>query len=375
MSRLWKVGFFTGCVFLFAACSSAPKKAVAPAQRVGAVDSLSLPLLSEESQENKKQVRIAIIDEMPPPQKVSRSTANAPMQMTPVSIAKDIKPRMMEPIKIASTRRKPAEAALIFDIPVAYNGKVKNWVQYFQGDGRKWFTKWLERSTRYMPTIQRILKQHGLPRDLAYMAMIESGFSPFASSHASAVGPWQFIRETGNRYGLETTWWLDERRDFEKSSHAAAKYLKQMYGMFNNWYLVAAAYNTGENRIKRMTQKHNTKSFWKLAQQNALHDETEEYVPKMIAAMLISKSPQLYGFRNVSYQEIMDFEHFRVPGGTNLEKVADNLGVTTSYMRELNPELVRGYVPTHVEGHWIRIPKGSSQLMARYIRRTFLSQN
>ena len=132
------------------------------------------------------------------------------------------------------------DTPLIFDIPVAYNSRVKYWIEYFQTSGRSWFTKWLERSSRYLPLLQQTLKRNGLPQDLAYMAMIESGFSSQASSTAQAVGPWQFIRETGKRYGLQVSWWLDERRDFQKSTEAASKYLKKMYGMFHNWYLVAA---------------------------------------------------------------------------------------------------------------------------------------
>ncbi|MDZ4677897.1 MAG: transglycosylase SLT domain-containing protein [Oligoflexia bacterium] len=283
------------------------------------------------------------------------------------------------PIKIPRpnhpTEPFASETPLIFDIPVAYNARVAYWIEYFQTSGRGWFTKWLERSTRYLPTLQKTLKRHGLPQDLAYMAMIESGFSATANSSANAVGPWQFIRETGKRYGLSINWWLDERRDFQKSSDAAAKYMKKMYGMFHNWYLVAAGYNTGENRIKRLMIKHETKSFWKMAKTDgALMDETKDYVPKLIAAMLIAKSPQMYGFRNINYNTPFSFEHFRVPGGTRLAHLADALGVTVKHMEELNPELVRSYVPTHVEGHTIRIPKGSYQLVSRYIRRTFVSE-
>jgi membrane-bound lytic murein transglycosylase D len=156
------------------------------------------------------------------------------------------------PPKTSTTSIGPT---LVFDIPVAYNPRVKYWVEYFQTTGRVWFVKWLERSPRYLPSLQTTLSRHGLPKDLAYIAMIESGFSSQASSTAKAVGPWQFIRETGERYGLKVAWWLDERKDFQKSTDAAAKYLKKLYGMFHNWYLVAASYNTGENRIKRQIKK------------------------------------------------------------------------------------------------------------------------
>lgn len=266
------------------------------------------------------------------------------------------------------------ETPLIFDIPIAYNSRVKYWIEYFQTSGRSWYVKWLERSTRYLPMFQKTLKKHGLPQDLAYIAMIESGFSTQASSHASAVGPWQFIRETGQRYGLRVNWWIDERRDFMKSTEAASKYLKKLYGMFNNWYLVAAGYNTGENRIKRLVKTHKTKNFWKIAQKNEFHAETRDYVPKLIAALLIAKSPQMYGFHNISYMNPLKFEHFRVPGGTRLDDLADSIGVAPKYLQELNPDLVRGYVPGTVGSHMIRIPKGSAQLVSRHVRRTLVSE-
>ncbi len=261
---------------------------------------------------------------------------------------------------------------LIFDIPVSYNTQVQYWIHFYQTNGRSSYTTWLERSSRYLPLLKRTLKNEGLPQDLAYLSMIESGFSAKASSSANAVGPWQFIRETGTRYGLKISWWLDERRDFQKSTIAAAKYLKKMYGMFDNWYLVAAGYNTGEARIARMIHKHQTHNFWKIAQKD-LQDETKDYVPKFIAALLIAKSPEMYGFRNINYTEPLLFEHFRVPGGTKLADIADAVGVTHKYMEELNPELTHGYIPDNVDSHLIRIPKGSLQLVSFFIRKNFVS--
>jgi membrane-bound lytic murein transglycosylase D len=221
-----------------------------------------------------------------------------------------------------------------------------------------------------LPQIKRTLKKNGLPQDLAYIAMIESGFSPHALSTARAVGPWQFIAETGKRYGLQVNWWIDERRDFHKSTDAAARYLKDMHNMFNSWHLAAAGYNTGENRIKRLIERRKTKNFWKLAQHDDLELETRDYVPKLMAAILIAKAPQMYGFNQIKYQEPLSFEHFHVPGGTQLDDLAQAIGYTSKYLRELNPELVQGLVPNHVEGHLIRIPKGTHLLVSRYVRKS-----
>jgi membrane-bound lytic murein transglycosylase D len=259
-----------------------------------------------------------------------------------------------------------------FRIPVSYNSKVQWWIKYFQGPGKSSFTRYLERSSRHLPVLKRTLRNEGLPQDLAYLSMIESGFSAHAASSANAVGPWQFIRETGLRYGLKISWWLDERRDFQKSTIAAAKYLKKMYGMFNNWYLVAAGYNAGESRVVRAIQRNQSHNFWKLSQ-NEFADETKEYVPKFIAALLIAKSPEMYGFRDIHYREPLSFEHFRIPGGTKLNDIADAIGVTRKHMAELNPELLHGYVPNHVDSHLIRVPKGSVQLVSYYIRKNFVT--
>jgi membrane-bound lytic murein transglycosylase D len=215
------------------------------------------------------------------------------------------------------------DSPLTFDLPIDYNREVKTWIRHFQGPGRQVFATWLRRSHKFLPSIQKTLSQNGLPQDLAYIAMIESGFANNAVSPANAVGPWQFIEDTGLRYGLKVTWWLDERRDLDKSTKAAAKYLRYLHRMFGSWYLAAAGYNTGENRIQRLVQKFNTKNFWSLSKQGALHDETKEYIPKLIAVMLIAKAPSLYGFRDIVPMKPVQFEHFKVPGGTHLRIIAD----------------------------------------------------
>lgn len=266
------------------------------------------------------------------------------------------------------------ESPLVFDIPIAYNKHVQKWVSYFQGSGRRWFQTWLERSHLVQPKMQTIFANEGLPRDLVYMAMIESGYSAHAVSHAFAVGPWQFIKPTAERFGLKINWWIDERRDFEKSTKAAAKYIRSLYKMFGSWYLVAAAYNTGESRVKRITNKYDTKNSWELVRHGAFVEETENYIPKMLAAALIAKAPNLYGFRNIAQGEPHKYEFFVIPGGTNLTEIADALGVTHEFMKQLNPELLLGYIPANVSGHRIRIPKGSLVKMSEHFRRKIAQQ-
>ncbi len=258
----------------------------------------------------------------------------------------------------------PTQASLLFDIPVTYNKRVSYWISYFQDNGKDWFRDWLERSTRYMPFIQRELKRAGLPQDLGFMVMIESGFLPNAVSHANAVGPWQFISATGKRYGLEQYWWLDERKDLAKATIAATKYLRDLYEEFGSWYLVAASYNMGEGGLRRQINKYKTRDFWQLAQLGALPRETMDYVPKIIAAMMISKSPSLYGFFGISQFEAFDFDEVAVPGGTDLRDVAEKIGVTSKTLRDLNSELILGYIPSQIHRHRIRVPKGAGTLVA-----------
>lgn len=258
---------------------------------------------------------------------------------------------------------------LVFDLPVTYNKKVSKWVHYYQTRGQKWFRQWLERSTRYMPFLQEELKRAGLPTDLAFMVMIESGFSFHATSVADAVGPWQFIEPTGNRYGLSRNWWLDERRDLHKSTRAAIGYLKDLHAEFGSWYLVAASYNMGENGLRNRIRKHGTKDYWALVKKGALPEETQEYVPKILAAMLIAKAPNLYGFRDVEKLDAYETEPVSVPGGTDLNEVADELGITRKALRDMNAQLLLGYVPRQVERYSIHVPKGAGRLVGAAIRK------
>lgn len=258
---------------------------------------------------------------------------------------------------------------LIFDLPVTYNKKVSTWVHFYQARGQKWFREWLSRSSKYMPFIQAELQRANLPIDLAYMVMIESGFSSVAVSHADAVGPWQFIEPTGNRYGLRKNWWLDERRDLKKSTLAAIRYLKDLREEFGSWYLVAASYNMGEAGLRRQIAKHKTKDYWALVQKKALPTETQEYVPKILAAMLIAKAPNLYGFRDINKMDPLDYETVSVPGGTDLDIIADHLGITRKALKDLNAEILLGYIPRQVDNHFIRVPKGSGNMVATYVYR------
>ncbi len=232
-----------------------------------------------------------------------------------------------------------------FDIPIIINEKVEYFIRYFQTTRREIFTKWLSRSRAYIPMMKKIFKEKGLPEDLVYMALIESGFNPHAYSRARACGPWQFIKSTGRRYGLKVNDWIDERRDPEKSTIAAAEYLEDLYNMFGHWYLAAAAYNAGERKVLKAMQRSKNDDFWELAETRYLKRETKDYVPKMIAAALIAKYPESYGFTDVEYHEPVEYAKISLNGAYDLKVISRECGIEYKTLRFLNPELRTNFTP------------------------------
>jgi len=247
------------------------------------------------------------------------------------------------------------------DIPITINGRVEYFLNYFQTEKRRVFRNWLARSTRYVPRMREILRENGLPEDLVYLAMIESGFNVSAYSPAQACGPWQFIKETGGRYGLKVNDWLDERRNPEKATKAAASYLRDLYKEFGCWYLAAAGYNAGENKVRRGIRTYETVDFWEMCNYDLFARETKDYVPQMIAATIIAKNPEKYGFTAVEYQQPVPCAKVPVPPKTDLKAVALACGVDDQVVKEINPELRRGCTPPG-DFYLLNIPKNTLQL-------------
>jgi membrane-bound lytic murein transglycosylase D len=240
------------------------------------------------------------------------------------------------------------------DIPVVLNAPVQSYMRHFAHSQN--FRLTLARSGRYVPMMRRIFEEHGLPQDLVWIALIESGFSPFAVSPAAAVGPWQFIEGTARRYGLKVNKWVDERRDPEKSTRAAARYLRDLYRQFGCWYLAAAGYNAGEHRVEGAVGRNGEPDFWALAQKGLLPRETCNYVPQFIAAALIARNPGKFGVTEVAYQRPWSYERVKVPGGTDLHWFAQSLDLNYEALKELNPELKLGQAPGDVAEYMLKVP-------------------
>jgi len=266
-----------------------------------------------------------------------------------------------------SQAEMPAE--IVYDFPVTINKQVNFYLDQFQNKQKKHFKRWLERSTKYLPAIRHELRVAGLPQDLAYLAMIESGYNPSAYSHAHAAGLWQFIRGTGRNYGLRIDSWVDERREPEKATKAAVAYLGALYERFGDWQLAVAGYNAGEGKIERAIKKYKSRDFWELAKHRYLRLETKRYVPKLIAAIIIARNPEQYGFTDIAYQQPVQYDLIKVPARTDLRAIAVSGSTTVKELRKLNNELRKNQTPPSSGSYQLKIPVGSHDLVAANLSR------
>ena len=246
------------------------------------------------------------------------------------------------------------------DIPIPQNTRVLGYVELMRGKLREYIEESLTRGTKYLPMIQNVFRAEGLPLDLAYIPIIESGFKTNALSRASAKGPWQFMKPTAKEQGLKLDWYIDERSDPEKATVAAAKYLKSLYNLFDgDWHLVLAAYNGGMGRVQRAMKRAKTDDFWKLAQSSRyLPRETREYVPLILAAIIVARNPVQYGF-NITPEQPVSYEKVTVPRALDLRRVAEWTGTTIDDIQALNPELRRWTTPVRYE-YEVKVPVGTA---------------
>jgi membrane-bound lytic murein transglycosylase D len=252
---------------------------------------------------------------------------------------------------------KPTVTAVVAEYAIDANDRTRHFLERFTGARRSLIGMWLERSGRYLGMIRDTLRQEGLPEDLAFTAMIESGFNPVAVSRAGAKGLWQFMAQTARRYGLRVDTWVDERLDPEKSTAAAAAYLRDLYNQFGSWALAQAAYNAGEMKVARAIQSVRSRDFWVLARSRHLHPETKDFVPQIQAATLIGREPDRYGF-DVTGHEPHRFEVVRVPPSTDLRRLAASARLSPESLQILNPELYRAVTPPGGD-YELKVPEGT----------------
>jgi membrane-bound lytic murein transglycosylase D len=251
-----------------------------------------------------------------------------------------------------------ADGGLPYDVPIVLNASVESHLDYFNTKGRDRFHLWLNRSGRYVPLMTQIFRENGLPEDLVFVSLIESGFNPYAYSRSHAVGAWQFMKGTGRKYGLRVDSYIDERRDVVKSTHAAAAYLKDLYAMFESWPLALASYNGGEGRVGRAMKRTNTDDFWDLRATRHLHPETRNYVPKFMAATIIAKNPEKYGFAP-KYEMPLAYDEVVITRPTDLRVIAKVASVTYGELKRLNPELRQGVTPLGYKAYRLKLPVGT----------------
>ena len=240
------------------------------------------------------------------------------------------------------------------EIKVVLNWRTEHWLRYFQGKGRRHFTRWLERVEMYRDIIEPILVEQELPRDLLFLAVIESGLNLNARSSVKATGPWQFMAGTGRLFGLRINWWIDERKDIVAATYAAANYLKYLHGLFGRWDLALAGYNAGEYRVAGAISRQKTDDYWQLR----LPSQTKWFVPKFMAALTIGRDPAAHGFK-IGPVEPVVFDMVTIDRSTDLKHVSRGANCTITRLKKLNPALKRWATPPGMEID-LKVPAGKA---------------
>jgi membrane-bound lytic murein transglycosylase D len=271
-----------------------------------------------------------------------------------------------EELRLELERVKAAEEGNQYDFPIDLNDKVLAMVHAFTGPKRGFVENSLGRAARYLPMVRQVFAEEGIPQDLAYLAVIESGFRNQAKSRAAAVGMWQFMRSTGRIFGLSGNGWVEERRDPVKATRAAARYLKRLYQISGDWYLALVGYNAGPLTVERAVQALDSRNFWDLYRSRYLRNETKNYVPSLCAAILIGKNPDRFGIAVPALTPYV-FETVEVDHMTSLAVLARYAGTDVDSLKELNPELLRGSTPP---GRYVlKVPPGTSGTVNRALAR------
>lgn len=249
-----------------------------------------------------------------------------------------------------------------YHIPIVLNNSVEAYIEYYRTRQKEIFQSWLDNSSAYLPVMKSIFRSEDLPVELVYVAMIESGLNPRAVSVAKAVGPWQFMPDTARQYGLRSDQWVDERRDYIKSTLAAARHFRELHNRLGSWLLVLAAYNAGEGKVQGAMHRTGSDDFWDLKESAHLLRETKSFVPRFMAVALIARDPVSYGFREPARRQ-PSFEVVMVRNGSaDLRAIANATGSSYAAIKRLNPELIGKFTPPDKPHYLLKIPEGKKQI-------------
>lgn len=255
-----------------------------------------------------------------------------------------------------------------YNVPIVMDSSVQSHIRYFNTSIHDRFEQWLTRLSRYRPLVENIFAEFHLPSDLVYLSLVESGFNPYAYSRAKATGPWQFMKGTAKLYGLRVDSYVDERRDPIKSTVAAARYLRDLYDLFGAWPLAMAAYNAGEGKVMRALLKAQAESFSDISKTRLIRRETKEYVPRFMAATIIAKNPDRYGFSQQASAPHR-FEEVNVTRPLHFHAIANATGVSYEELRLLNPELRRDATPPGDDSYLLKVPFGTKAKVEQLLDR------
>ncbi len=290
-----------------------------------------------------------------------------PMSSSPAARFTDSLNPPVELTQGADFSRVESEPAA-YNVPIVLDSSVQSHIRYFNTSIHNRFEQWLLRLSRYRPLVENIFAEFHLPSDLVFLSLVESGFNPYAYSRAKATGPWQFMKGTAKVYGLRVDSYVDERRDPIKSTVAAARYLRDLYDLFGTWPLAMAAYNAGEGKVMRALQKAQAESFSDISKTRLIRRETKEYVPRFMAATIIAKNPDRYGFTQET-SEPHQFEEVVVNRPLHFHAIANTTGIPYEELRLLNPELRRDATPPGGELYHLKVPVGTKSKVEQLLER------
>lgn len=246
-------------------------------------------------------------------------------------------------------------------VPLVVNEKVFKYMKIYTSGSRRHLRKILARAHKYFPMVKKAFKEAGLPEELIYLPIIESGFRTSAYSPKHASGPWQFMKGTGRYYGLKSDWWIDERRNPEKSTIAAVSHLNDLYKWLKDWNLALAAYNAGGGKISKAIKKYKTRNFWELTRKrrDILKKETKNYVPKFIAVAIVCENLSEFGFEDIEKEPPLLYDVVEIPDATDLKLIADLCDTNYETIKKLNPELIQWATPPRYENYKLKVPYGT----------------